>query len=352
MTGVNEEPAGLLSIGEFAKHSALSVTALRFYADCGCLVPARIDSSSGYRYYAPGQLREAALLRHLRALEMPISEIQPFLTSEPAAAHAMLDSHWRSLERRFEGSRRALAAVQVLLRSKEEPMPATTTLDGGELARGLRQVLPAAGPVGQDRRFPAAVLVDVREDGLRLVATDGHRLAVRDLPASTIDLGQTVIAASDARRVASMVEDGGPVTVTAGAELAVRSAMKTVSIAAASHHYPDYKAILARCGSGRLLVETADLAARLSRGSDLVLLKLTASATSADGVTFRAKYEGDELTIGFNPAFLADALESGIGPEALLQLGGPLDPVAIRSADDGTLTCLVMPIKLREKATA
>jgi DNA-binding transcriptional MerR regulator len=352
MSRVNEEPAGLLSIGEFAKRSALSVTALRFYADCGLLVPARIDSSTGYRYYAPGQLREAALLRRLRALDMPISEIQPFLTSEPAAAQAMLDSHWRRLERRFESSRRALVAVQTLLGSEEERMPATTTLDGSELARGLRQVLPVAGPVGPDRQYPAAVLVDVRDDGLRLVATDGHRLIVRDIPASTVDLGQTAISTADARRVASIVEDCGPVTVTAGAELAVRTSAKTVSVAAASDHYPDYEAVLARCGSGRLLVETADLAARLSRGSELVVLKLSASATSADGVPFPSKYDGDELTIGFNPAFLADALDAGIGPEAILQLGSPVDPVAIRSADDGTLTCLVMPIRLLEKATA
>jgi DNA polymerase III sliding clamp (beta) subunit (PCNA family) len=47
-----------------------------------------------------------------------------------------------------------------------------------------------------------------------------------------------------------------------------------------------------------------------------------------------------------------DALEAGIGREAILQLGGPVDPVAIRSADDGTLTCLVMPVKLLERATA
>jgi DNA-binding transcriptional MerR regulator len=352
MTRVNEEPAGLLSIGEFAKRSALSVSALRFYADCGQLVPARIDSSTGYRYYAKGQLRDAALLRQLRALEMPIAEIQPLLTSDPAAAMAMLDSHWRRLERRFEGSRHALAAVQMLLGSTEEPMSATTTLDGGELAHGLRQVLPAAGRLSRDPAYPAAVLVDIREDGLRLVATDGHRLAVRDLPAPATELGQTVIAAADAQRIAAMVEDGGQVTVTAGAKLAVRTSTKTVNIPAASDHYPDYEAVLARCGSGRLLVESADLAARLSRDVDLVVLELTASATSADGVDFPAKYEGDEMTIGFHPAYLADALEAGIGRDAILQLGSPIDPVAIRSAGDGTLTCLVMPIKLLEKATA
>jgi DNA-binding transcriptional MerR regulator len=349
---VNEESAGLLPIGEFAKRSALSVSALRFYADCGLLVPARIDSSTGYRYYAAEQVRKAALLRHLRAVEMPIQDIQLFLTADPAAAQAMLDSHWRRIERRLDTGRRALAAVQMLLRSKEEPVSATTTLDGDELARGLRQVLPAAGWLGRDRHYPAAVLVDVREDGVRLVATDGHRLAVRDLPASTIERGHTVIAEGDAKRVASIAERGGPITLTAGNELAVHASSETVSMAAVSDHYPDYEATLARCGAGRLLVETADLAARLDRSRELVVLKLTASSAAADGTDFPGKYEGDDLTIGFNPSFLADALEAGIGGEAILQLGSPVDPVAIRSADDGTLTCLVMPIRLEEKATA
>ena len=229
-------------------------------------------------------------------------------------------------------------------------MPATTTIDGSELARGLRQVLPAAGPVGHDRHYPAAVLIDLREDGVRLVATDGHRLAVRDLPSSTLDFGRTVIAAVDAERLASIAEDAGPITISAGAKLGVRSTSVSADFAAASDHYPDYEAILARCGRSRLLVSTADLLARLDRNRELIVLKLAGEATSSDGVAFPAKYDGDDLTVGFNPSFLADALAAGIGPEAILHLGSPFDPVAIRSADDGTLTCLVMPIRLKGSA--
>jgi DNA-binding transcriptional MerR regulator len=348
MANVNEEPSALLSIGEFAQRSSLSISALRFYADCGLLVPARIDGSSGYRSYEANQLREATLVRHLRALEMPIAEIQSFLAADPDAAQAALDSHWKRLEQRFDRSRSAFAAVQLLLGSKENSMPATTTVDGSELARGLRQVLPAAGPIGHDHRYPAAVLIDLREDGVRLVATDGHRLAVRDLPSSTLTLGSTVIAAVDAERLASIAEGAGPITISAGAKLGVRSTSVSANFAAASDHYPDYEAILARCGSSRLLVSTADMFARLDRNREMVVLKLARTATSSDGVPFHATFEGDDLTVGFNPSFLADALAAGIGPEAILQLGSPLDPVAIRSADDGTLTCLVMPIRLKD----
>jgi DNA polymerase III subunit beta len=351
---VNEEPTGLLSIGEFARLSHLSISALRFYGDCGVLVPARIDSATGYRYYSAAQLREVELLRHLRALEIPIAEIQSFLTAEPAAAESALDAHWTRLEARFNQRRRTLGSLHLLLRSKEDAVSATTSLDGIELANGVRQVLPAAGPLGQDHHYPAAVLIEVREDGLRLVGTDGHRLAVRDLPVPTTELGRVVIAAEDAERLASIVETAGAVTVTAGSGLSLRLRQtdQPVDIRAASDHYPDYEAVLDRCGSSRLLVRTADLVGRLNPSRELVVLKLTKSATTADGVAFSATYEGDDLEIGFNPGFLAEAMAVGIGPDAVLQLGSPVDPVAIRSADGGTLTWLVMPVRLAEPTTA
>lgn len=53
----------LLSIGEFAQHVGLSVSAVRFYADRGLLIPARIDSSTGYRSFDPDQIPEGCLIR-------------------------------------------------------------------------------------------------------------------------------------------------------------------------------------------------------------------------------------------------------------------------------------------------
>ncbi len=345
---VNEESTGLLSIGEFARRSNLSVSALRFYGDGGVLVPTRTDSATGYRYYSPDQLRTAELLRQLRALQMPVAEIQFFLTADPADAEALLDRHWRHLRRRFERSRQAFGAAKALLRSKEIAMSATTRLDGSELASAVRQVLPAAGPIGKERHYPAALLVELTEDGLRLVATDGHRLAVRDLPAQTVEQGRMVISAEDAGRVASLVDGTGSVALTAGRELAVQMNAETVAFAAVSDDYPDYEAILRHFGSANLLVKTADLLGRLDRARNLVVLNLSMDETSADGVRFPGRYRGDDLMIGFSPSYLADALGAGIGPDVIMQLGSQVDPVALRSADDGTLTWLVMPIRLEE----
>jgi DNA-binding transcriptional MerR regulator len=350
MKPMNEEPNGLLSIGAFARRSKLSISALRFYGDAGVLVPARTDPATGYRYYGEDQLSNAELIRNLRALEMPIQEIQSFLAADPTAAEAILVQHWRRLRVRMKKSRRALDAVQSLLRGKEKGMSATASVEGGTLAGAIRQVLPAAGPLGPDRRYPAAVLIDFREDGLRLAATDGHRLCVRDLPAPVDEQGQTVIGIDDAEKLASVVDGPGQVTLTAKRTLSVRTPGDLVEFSAASDHYPDYEAILGRCGSAKLLVKTGELVSRLERAREVTTLNLRDGSASIDGNQFSARYIGPALRIGFNPDYLIEGLRAGIGPDVILRLGGPLDPVAISSADDGALTWLVMPVRLKEAA--
>lgn len=52
-----------MSIGFFAQRTGLTASALRFYADSGFLVPARVDAGSGYRFYEQRQVERAVLLR-------------------------------------------------------------------------------------------------------------------------------------------------------------------------------------------------------------------------------------------------------------------------------------------------
>ncbi|MCA1282639.1 MerR family transcriptional regulator [Saccharopolyspora sp. 7B] len=53
----------VMSIGFFAQRTGLTASALRFYADSGFLVPARVDAGSGYRFYEQRQVERAVLLR-------------------------------------------------------------------------------------------------------------------------------------------------------------------------------------------------------------------------------------------------------------------------------------------------
>ena len=69
----------LMPIGEFSERSGLSPKRLRSYAADGLLVPEAVDSGSGYRYYSPGQLREAKLIDALREAGIPLADIAVLL---------------------------------------------------------------------------------------------------------------------------------------------------------------------------------------------------------------------------------------------------------------------------------
>lgn len=68
-----------MPIGEFSARSGLSQKRLRSYAAAGLLIPAAVDSDSGYRYYAPGQLRDAQVIDALRRADVPLSIIKKML---------------------------------------------------------------------------------------------------------------------------------------------------------------------------------------------------------------------------------------------------------------------------------
>ena len=95
MANVDEE---LMSIGAFAQRTQLSPKALRLYDELGLLAPARVDESSGYRFYDATQLEPARLVAALRRLDMPLAEIKAILGLEPTAAAARLAAYWASVE--------------------------------------------------------------------------------------------------------------------------------------------------------------------------------------------------------------------------------------------------------------
>ena len=96
------------SIGEFARRSRLSVKALRLYDELGVLVPARVDETSGYRYYDAAQLEAARLVAMFRQLELPLAAIKELLVCDPVDAAERIAAHWREVESAHD-ARRELA---------------------------------------------------------------------------------------------------------------------------------------------------------------------------------------------------------------------------------------------------
>lgn len=67
------------SIGEVSRLFHISVSSLRHYENIGLLTPAYVSPESGYRYYGTEQFEVLNTIRYLRALDMPLSQIEDFL---------------------------------------------------------------------------------------------------------------------------------------------------------------------------------------------------------------------------------------------------------------------------------
>jgi DNA-binding transcriptional MerR regulator len=89
------EPMG---ISEFARRSRLSPKALRLYDEMGLLPPARVDATTGYRFYGSDQIEPARLIAALRQLGITLAEIKVVLDLEPETAADRIGDYWSRVE--------------------------------------------------------------------------------------------------------------------------------------------------------------------------------------------------------------------------------------------------------------
>ncbi|MCX5200027.1 MerR family transcriptional regulator [Streptomyces sp. NBC_00237] len=375
--GEAEDDAGgaSLSIGVFARRVGLAPSALRFYDDCGVLRPARVDGGTGYRFYAPEQTARAVLVRRLREAGLPLVDATVVLDGPPEDARSVLEGHAR---RTRDTARAAGALIEEILRELPEVWtpdeeggregPVTVRLGGAELSSAVRQVLSAVATGAVREEFPVlgCVLVECEGSEVRLVATDRYRLVVRVLRASEATGGpdRVLVRADELREVgawalrADEVEwwsDGG------GRSACVRM----VGIGAVSEEpralspygegeFPAYRTVLEGLSQvrHRVIVERAVLREFLvGAGGPVVLRTGPGGALHCAGpcgsAELRAVCTGPEpgVRIAFDVEVLLQALDAAVGPDVLLEIASAQEPVVVRSADQGSFTTLVMPVR-------
>jgi DNA-binding transcriptional MerR regulator len=120
----------LLPIGRFGRATGLSPKALRLYADAGALVPALIDEATGYRHYRPDQVGTGQLVRTLRELGVPVTDLAGVLADldRGVDASALLGPLVRADEQRAGNRRRLLTRLAERL----ESAPVTRTISTRE----------------------------------------------------------------------------------------------------------------------------------------------------------------------------------------------------------------------------
>lgn len=104
------------SIGEFSRITALSVKTLRLYHEKGILVPAHVDSSSGYRYYDEENYHRARGIRTLREFDFSIAEIRSLFEECDEESDILLQLERKLGEveetiQRYKGISRSIASL-------------------------------------------------------------------------------------------------------------------------------------------------------------------------------------------------------------------------------------------------
>ncbi len=240
--------------------------------------------------------------------------------------------------------------------------PLAGTVDGGDLAAALAQVLPATS---RDDTLPmlTGLCLDIRGDVVTLAATDRYRLAVRDVHWMPADPGIRAIALVPGRTLADaarVMVPGVPVSVSFVVPEDVKSSGDPRPVEGMISFDSGGRRLTGRLIAGEFiryesrfpaeygcraempaasLIEAvrrvslvADRASpvRLTFGSGTVAIEAQTEGRARAIERVTASFDGDEPAIAFNPHYLLDgitAAAAGSGPER--------HPASSASADGG-----------------
>jgi DNA-binding transcriptional MerR regulator len=178
----NDDP--LMPIGMFSRASLVSIKALRAYHDQGLLVPDSVDPHTGYRSYRVSQLGDAAIVKRLRDLDMPLRDVAEIIAArDPNVTHRVVAAHELVMRERLGNVARIVDALQEPLERPEfhtpvhvraEPAVHALTFEGRVEAADYATFLDhayttlfaavemvGAAPIGSgSARYPASVDTD------------------------------------------------------------------------------------------------------------------------------------------------------------------------------------------------
>jgi DNA polymerase-3 subunit beta len=236
------------------------------------------------------------------------------------------------------------------------------SIDGGRLRSMLARTSYAMSQ-DESRPFLNGVYLVVKKTELRLVATDGHRLA---LARSTVEAPGDMTGIVPRKAVQEM---GRVLSGSEEAALAVREnqfVLRTPGFLLTSKlvegTFPDYERVLPQ-GQPRLVtVEREAMIAALRRVSVVAedrtrpvrvtvgagALRLSASSQELGEAeeVLPAEAAGEELTIGFNARYILDTLGPMEGDRVVIELKDALSPGVFKSATDQEHLCVIMPMRI------
>jgi DNA polymerase III subunit beta len=243
------------------------------------------------------------------------------------------------------------------------PTTSSVTLPAAAVGEALRQVVRAAS-TDEARPILTGVLLTAENGGLRMVATDSYRLAVRDLADhQVLGADQKVLVPGRAlNELQRLVGGGEELTMRLGDRDATFEVGGTrLSTRLIEGEFPNYRQLIPASHPNKLTVEREPLLeairrvkilakdatpVRLQMGGDTLRLTAITQDVGNASEELDATFEGTELTVAFNPEYFASGVEACSSDSITLSTQDSLKPAVVRGVGNDDYLYLLMPVRV------
>jgi DNA polymerase-3 subunit beta len=240
------------------------------------------------------------------------------------------------------------------------------TIPGGQLKQLIGQTLFAAAKESTRYAFNGVLLV-AKGKKITLVSTDGRRLAQAKGDLATDKLAKdgvkAIIPAKALQLIDKLIDDPEEAVGMQVRENQVifHTSSATLTSNLVEGQFPPYEDVIPKDTDKQMTAATADFLSAIRRAALLTTeeskgvrlhfskkgLVLTSRSPEAGEATinFPCKYEGADIEIGFNPAFVTEALRVVDSDEISLELTAPNRPGLLKGGPN--FLYVIMPVNLQ-----
>lgn len=232
---------------------------------------------------------------------------------------------------------------------------------GDDLVAALGQVAVAAS-TDAARPVLTGMLIEPNDGGVRMVATDSYRLAVRDLKGVSV-ARSGLVPARGLKEVARTVVAEKVRMALSEREASFGSERGSLNLRLIEGTFPNYRQLLPDVYPNKLTVDKEAVLEAVGRASLVaeehipVRLRLEAGGVElsvsrhdvgGEVEHIEGQYEGKEeaVTIAFNPRYLAEGVGAAEGEQVEIEVIDGLKPAVIRGAGQSEFLYLLMPVRL------
>ncbi len=239
----------------------------------------------------------------------------------------------------------------------------TGVLDAKQFLQAVGQVVRAASH-DEARPILTGVLIEASADKLTLVATDSYRLSVRNVawtggPTEPI---RRVIPARALAEAARAADSESEVRLSLSeSQAGVEAGGRRLTTRLIEGEFPNWRQLIPDSQPNTLRIDREGFAESVRRVGILAQqgvpvrvefgeggVKLSAGTQDlGDAVeSVSAAYEGEPLTVAFNPGYLSDGIAAVEGTEVVLSVRDGLKPALLSAPGDEAFLYLLMPVRV------